>query len=44
LEETTDKNGELKVHAFYGDYKITCNGESKTITLSKAQVSGEINF
>ena len=44
LEEKADKNGEVKVRAFYGDYKITCNGESKTLKLSKQNGSAVLNF
>lgn len=44
LEEPVDQNGELKVRAFYGDYKITCNGKTKTITLSKEKGSKEVRF
>ncbi|MBN1819148.1 MAG: hypothetical protein JXR31_04125, partial [Prolixibacteraceae bacterium] len=43
-EEKTNQNGELKTRAFYGDYKITCNGVTKTVKLSKEKGSAEVYF
>ncbi len=43
-EETTDKNGNLNIRAFYGDYQITCNGETKTVTLNKDEGQKEVYF
>ncbi len=40
----TDKNGKLKVPAFYGKYKITVNGKSKEVNLTKAGGKAEVKF
>ncbi len=39
-----DKKGIYKTDAFYGDYLITSNGETKKITLSKKDKSIEVSF
>ncbi|NQU86604.1 MAG: endo-1,4-beta-xylanase [Mariniphaga sp.] len=44
LEKKANQNGELKERAFYGDYKITCNGVTKNIKLLKEKGSAEVNF
>ncbi|AOW22131.1 hypothetical protein LPB138_14710 [Urechidicola croceus] len=43
-EENSGKKGKVKVRAFYGDYKITCNGETKIISLKKDIGSKEVFF
>jgi len=44
IEEKTGSDGKLKTRAFYGDYKTTCNGLTKTIKLSKEKGMAEIRF
>ena len=39
-----DKKGIFKTDAFYGDYSITSDGETKNITLSKKDKSIEVSF
>ena len=39
-----DESGVLKTRAFYGDYKITSNGVTKKVTLSKKDKSVEVIF
>lgn len=39
-----DKNGNYKTRAFYGDYVITSNGESRKVTLSKKDKSVTVDF
>jgi endo-1,4-beta-xylanase len=39
-----DKNGSLKVHAYYGDYIITAGGKTKKITLFKKDKSIQVKF
>ncbi len=39
-----DKKGIYKTDAFYGDYLITSNGQTKKVTLSKKDKSIEVNF
>jgi GH35 family endo-1,4-beta-xylanase len=43
-ERKADARGEVRTRAFYGDYLITVNGESKRLTLSKSQGSAEVAF
>lgn len=43
-EETSDKKGEVTIRAFYGDYQITCNDKTQTITLSKEEGEKEVYF
>ena len=43
-EAAADANGEVHTRAFYGDYVITVNGESKRVTLSKANGKAEVAF
>jgi GH35 family endo-1,4-beta-xylanase len=44
VEQEADSSGELTIRAFYGDYKVTCNGETKHISLNKAKGSTEVQF
>ncbi|MGD8780635.1 MAG: endo-1,4-beta-xylanase [Ignavibacteria bacterium] len=44
ITDKADKKGKLKAHAFYGDYKITSNGVTKKVTLSKKDKSIEVVF
>jgi len=39
-----DNNGMFKVHAFYGDYIITSNGQARKVTLSKKEKSTRVSF
>jgi endo-1,4-beta-xylanase len=39
-----DNSGMFKVHAFYGDYVITSNGQTRKVTLSKKEKSTQVNF
>jgi endo-1,4-beta-xylanase len=39
-----DKKGIYKADAFYGDYLITSNGQTKKVTLGKKDKSIEVNF
>ena len=39
-----DRKGEYKTRAFYGDYKITSNGKTKEITLSKKDKTVTVEF
>ena len=43
-ERKANAQGEVRTRAFYGDYLVTVNGESKRVTLSKAQGSAEVAF
>lgn len=43
-EGKTDENGEFSSKAFYGKHKITVNGESKEISLNKADGSVIVEF
>jgi len=40
----TDKKGEFKTRAFYGDYLITSDGKTKKIILSKKDKSTQVTF
>jgi endo-1,4-beta-xylanase len=40
----TDKKGIYKTDAFYGDYLITSNGETKEVTLGKKDKKIEVSF
>jgi GH35 family endo-1,4-beta-xylanase len=39
-----DETGQFKTNAFYGDYIITSNGETKNVTLSKKDKLIEVKF
>ena len=39
-----DKNGDYKIHAFYGDYEITSAGVTKKVSFSKKNKSIQIAF
>lgn len=41
---TANEKGEFSVSAFYGKYKITVDGETKTVDLTKAKRKIEIKF
>ena len=43
-EHKANAQGDVRTRAFYGDYLVTVNGESKRVTLSKAQGSAEVVF
>lgn len=43
-EEKTDKKGVLNTRAFYGDYKITVNGKTQKISLSKNTGTTHVYF
>jgi endo-1,4-beta-xylanase len=42
--ETADRNGEVRTRAFYGDYLITVDGESRRLKLRKADGRAEVVF
>ncbi len=44
MEDTADNQGELKARAFYGEYKITSQGVTKRVVLSKEPGSIEVVF
>lgn len=44
VDEKADKKGAVKTRAFYGDYKITSNGVTKMVKLSKAKGIIEVTF
>ena len=39
-----DKDGKFTTDAFYGDYEITSNGQTKKVTLSKKEKSIEVSL
>lgn len=41
---TADENGEVIIDAFYGDYTITVNGETKTVSLKKEDGKAKVRF
>jgi endo-1,4-beta-xylanase len=43
-ERKTGPDGTLKIRAFYGTYKITCNHHTKTVILTKQNGSTEVFF
>jgi len=44
ISGTADGKGLFKTRAFYGDYLITSDGETKKVTLSKKDKSKEVDF
>jgi endo-1,4-beta-xylanase len=43
-EETADVKGQVQIRAFYGDYVVTVNGQSKQIKLSKSVGTATVTF
>lgn len=43
-EEKANKDGKLSIRAFYGDYKITCNGVTKEVSLHKNIGQTSVSF
>jgi endo-1,4-beta-xylanase len=39
-----DTDGRFKAHAFYGDYAVTSDGQTKRVTLSKKERSIQVTF
>ncbi len=44
ISDKADGRGTLKVPAFYGDYIITSDGQTKKVTLSKKEKTINVNF
>ena len=44
INNKTDKNGEFKTRAFYGDYEITSNGITKKVSFGKKDKTVQVIF